>query len=53
MRTEISCFLQPLLFEEKRKDFNRAALQSELHLSSRVENQNQVAKAQAKDCVCF
>lgn len=49
---EISRFLHSLLVEEKRNDFNRAALQTELLLSSRLENQNQVANAQAKVSVC-
>lgn len=45
MRAEISGFLQQLRFEVTRKDFNTAALQCELHLRSRLENQAQVAKA--------
>lgn len=44
VRAEISGFLQHLRFEVTRKDFNKAALQCEMHLSSRLENQVQVAK---------
>lgn len=42
MRAEISGFLQQLRFEVIRKDFNKAALQCEALLSSRLENPAQV-----------
>lgn len=38
VRAEISDFLQQLRFEVRRKHFNTAALQCELHLRSQVEN---------------
>ncbi|XP_031729025.1 nesprin-2-like, partial [Anarrhichthys ocellatus] len=41
VRAEISDFLQQLRFDVTRKDFNKAALQCEMHLSSRLENQVQ------------
>lgn len=44
VRAEISGFLQQLRFELTRKDFNKAALQCETLLSSRLENQAQVVK---------
>lgn len=44
VRAEISGFLQQLRFEVTRKDFNSAALQCEMHLSSRLENRVQVAE---------
>ena len=44
VRAEISGFLQQLRFEVTRKEFNKAALQCEMHLSSPLENQAQVAK---------
>lgn len=44
MRAEISGFLPQLRFEVTRKDFNKAALQCEKHLSSGLENEVQVAK---------
>lgn len=46
MRAEIFGFLQQLQFEVKRKDFNTAALQCEMHLRSPLEQQAQVAKLQ-------
>lgn len=44
MRAEIFGLLQQLQFEVTRKDFNTAALQCEMHLSSPLEQQAQVAK---------
>lgn len=44
IRVEISGFLQQLRFEVTRKDFNTAALQSEMLLRSQLENRSQVAK---------
>lgn len=48
VRAGIICFLQQLHFEVIRKDFNRAALQCELNLRSRLENPAQVAKTRDK-----
>lgn len=43
MRAEIFGFLQQLRFEVTRKDFNKADLQCEMHLSSQIDPQAQVA----------
>lgn len=48
MRAEISGFLQQLRFEVTRKDFYTAALQCEMHLTSPLETQRQVAEARAE-----
>lgn len=44
LRAEISGFLEQLQFEVTRKDFNAALLRFEMHLSTSLENQAQVAK---------